>query len=66
MADNVGLDYTIKGNDLVITVDLTGDFGMSKSGKTVKVASSGGFEYFKNPSDPDKKYMFSLNVNKKP
>ena len=66
MGNNVGIDYTIKGTVLQISVDLTGDFGLSSSGKTIKVASSGGFEYFANPNDPDGKYMFSLNVNKKP
>ena len=50
--------YEIKNNKLTIVVDLTQDHGPSKSSKTNKDASSGGFCRL-----PDG-VMFSLNVNK--
>ena len=32
----------IKGNKLIIEVDITKDFGLSKSGKTIMIASTQG------------------------
>ena len=32
----------VEGNKLTITVDLTKDFGLSKSGKTIQIASTQG------------------------
>ncbi len=52
---------TVKGNMLTLTIDLTKNFGPSKSGKTVTVATSNGFQ--KVPTTDD--ISFSLNVNKK-
>ena len=37
------VETKIEKGKLVITVDLTKDFGLSKTGKTKIVASSGGF-----------------------
>lgn len=51
----------VKGNILTLTVDLTKEFGQSKSGKTTIIASSGG-----NAPVPDKHgIQFGLNVFKK-
>ena len=36
------VELEVKGSKLVITVDLTKDFGPSKSGKTTIVATTGG------------------------
>lgn len=34
----------VKGNNLVITIDITKDVGQSKSGKSQMVGSTGGFK----------------------
>lgn len=54
------VDYKVKDGKLVITVDLTKDYGPSKSGKTLTVASSGGFQKIEGTN-----IAFALNVNKK-
>ena len=36
------VEMTVKGNILTITADLSKDFGPSKSGKTIIIATSGG------------------------
>lgn len=36
------IDMTLNGDKLVITVDLTKDFGASKSGKSITIASTEG------------------------
>jgi len=36
------VDMKLNENQLVITIDLTKDFGMSKSGKSVTIASTEG------------------------
>ena len=59
MADNISV--AVKGNTLTLTIDLTKDFGKSKTGKTNTVASSGGFK----PVPEHDTISFSLNVNKK-
>lgn len=51
------VETKIEGNKLVITVDLTKDFGKSKSGKSTIVASTGG-----NVTLPDGKTKLGLNV----
>lgn len=48
----------VKGKQLVITVDLTQNFGKSKSGKTQIVASTGG-----NVSIPGAPEGFKLGLN---
>lgn len=53
----------IKGNKLTITVDITKNLGKSKSGKTVKVASTGGFQ---TVSGNGKNVLVNLNVNRYP
>ena len=60
IAAGEGVNYTVNGTKLVIEVDLTGNFGLSSSGKTITVASTNGFA--KLPGG----LMFSVNVNKKP
>ena len=52
----------VEGSKLVIEVDLTEDFGKSKSGKTVIVASSEGNISLPEPYDNIK---MGLNVYKK-
>jgi galactitol-specific phosphotransferase system IIB component len=47
-----------KNGILTIEIDLTKDFGKSKSGKTIVVASTGGFAPI-----PDWKEGFALNLN---
>lgn len=54
------IDYKIEGNKLLIEVDLDKDFGFSSSKKTVKVATSHGFQQL----DYGNGVGFSLNVNK--
>lgn len=51
---------TVKGNTLTITIDLSKDLGVSKSGKTHTVASTGGFVAI-----PGRKEILSLNCNRK-
>lgn len=36
------ISYEINGDDLIVTIDMSKDFGESKSGKTIIVASSEG------------------------
>ena len=36
------VQYTVSGNILTITVDLTKDFGTSKSGKSITIATTAG------------------------
>ena len=36
------IDMKLNGNQLVITVDISKDFGMSKSGKSITIASTEG------------------------
>ena len=52
----------IEGDKLIVEVDLTKDFGNSKSGKTVIVASSEGNASLPEPYDNIK---MGLNVYKK-
>ena len=47
-----------KGDKMLITVDLKKDFGLSKSGKTIIVASTGGNQEFEG-------VVVGLNVYKK-
>jgi hypothetical protein len=53
----------VKGKNLVITVDMTKDFGRSGSGKTVVIASTKGF---KNVAANGHSAMINLNVNRYP
>lgn len=58
-----GIKQTVQGNKLIIEVDLSQNFGPSKSGKTLNVACSGGFQ---KVTGVNENISFSLNVNKKP
>ena len=58
-AENV--DLSVTGDVLTITIDLKKDFGLSKSGKTTTVGSTGGFVAL--GSHPGT--VVSLNVNRK-
>lgn len=49
----------IEDNKLILEVDLNKEFGRSGTGKTIKVATSHGFE-----STESNGIAFSLNVNK--
>lgn len=48
---------TVDGDKLTIEIDLTKDFGLSKTGKTSVVASTGGF------AEVDGKPGLKLNLN---
>jgi hypothetical protein len=55
------IEMKLKGQQLVITVDLTKDFGMSKSGKSITIASTEG-----NISVPEHEDIkIGLNIYKK-
>ncbi len=55
------VEMTIEGDILVIKVDLSKDFGQSKSGKTIIVASTEG-----NATVPGRKEKIGLNVYRYP
>jgi hypothetical protein len=55
------INYVIDENELTITIDLTQNFGFSKSGKTQVIASTEGFLRF----DEIQGLMLNLNLNKK-
>ena len=55
------VEMTVEGNILIIKVDLTKDFGPSKSGKTIKVASTEG-----NVAVPERDEKIGLNVYRSP
>lgn len=48
---NIGknVEIEVDGKQMVITIDLTKDFGLSKSGKTTIVATSGGNQTIDTP-----------------
>ena len=60
MSSNVQVQ--VEGNKLILTVDLTKDFGPSKSGKTHIVATTNGFTKLAGGSHP--LISFGLNVIK--
>ena len=55
------IEMSLEGDTLIIKVDLTKDFGPSKSGKTIIVASTEG-----NVSIPDRDEKIGLNVYRYP
>ena len=55
------IEMSVEGDTLIIKVDLTKDFGPSKSGKTIIVASTEG-----NVSVPDRNEKIGLNVYRYP
>ena len=55
------VEMTVEGDTLVIKVDLTKDFGQSKSGKTIIVASTEG-----NATVPGRNEKIGLNVYRYP
>jgi hypothetical protein len=55
------VEMTVEENILIIKVDLSKDFGPSKSGKTIIVASTEG-----NASVPDRSERIGLNVYRYP
>ena len=55
------IKISVKGNALTIEVDLTKDFGPSKSGKTTVIASTEGTVKL----DGEKGIIIGVNVNKK-
>ena len=58
-ASNVAVE--VEGNIMTIKVDLTKDFGPSSTGKSRKIASTGGFMTV--PGAGNEKKFLSLNVN---
>lgn len=55
------VEMTVEGETLVIKVDLSRDFGKSKSGKTIIVASTEG-----NVSVPERNEKIGLNIYRYP
>jgi len=56
------VDMKLDGKTLTITVDITREFGLSSSGKSVIIASTEG-----NVSIPDKEEIkIGLNIYRKP
>lgn len=55
------IELTVKDNILTITIDLTKEFGRSKSGKTIVVASTLG-----NKSIPGTEISLGINAYKYP
>lgn len=56
------VEIMVDGTKLHLLVDLSKDFGLSKSGKTITVGSTNGFQ--KLPGQPD--LIVNLNVARKP
>ena len=54
------VEFSVKGNTLTITVDLSKEFGPSSSGKTIIIASTEG-----NLSLPGRNEVVGLNVYRK-
>ena len=55
------VEMTVEGETIIIKVDLNRDFGPSKSGKTIIIASTEG-----NVSVPDRDEKIGLNVYRSP
>ena len=55
------IKISVKGHALTIEVDLTKDFGLSRSGKTTVIASTEGTVKL----DGEKGIIIGVNVNKK-
>ncbi len=55
------IEMTVEGATLIIKVDLSKDFGPSKSGKTIIVASTEG-----NVTIPERDEKIGLNVYRYP
>jgi len=55
------IEMTVEGETLTIKVDLSKDFGKSKSGKTIIVASTEG-----NVSVPERDEKIGLNIYRYP
>lgn len=58
------VNATISGNTLTITIDLTKEFGPSKSGKTIVIASTEGNKALTHPGTGE--VMLGLNLYKYP
>ena len=54
------VDMKVNGDKFIITVDLTKEFGLSGSGKTIIIASTEG-----NVTIPDREEKVGLNVYRK-
>ena len=54
------VEFSVNGNTLTITVDLTKEFGPSSSGKTIIIASTEG-----NFRLPEREEVVGLNVYRK-
>ena len=63
MGTNIKYEIT-KANKLVIEIDLTQEFGLSKSEKTVRIASSEGNKRMYD--DKNNTFMLGLNCYKYP
>ena len=55
------VEMTVEGETLIIKIDLSKDFGQSKSGKTIIIASTEG-----NVSVPERNEKIGLNVYRYP
>jgi len=56
----INMKGTLKGKVLTLEIDLTKNYGPSKSGKTMTCASTGGFKKV-----PGTAHSINLNVNMK-
>jgi hypothetical protein len=56
------VEMAVEGSTLIIRVDLSQEFGPSKSGKTVIVASSEGNQTIPYKDEQGRNYKFGLNV----
>ena len=55
------VEWEVKDNNLIIEIDLTKDFGLSKSGKTITIASTRGNQKIEGTDA-----VIGLNVYKYP
>jgi len=55
------VEWEVKDNKLIIEIDLTKDFGLSKSGKTITIASTRGNQKIEGTDA-----VIGLNVYKYP
>jgi len=56
------VESKVTGSKLTIEIDLSQEFGRSKSGKTITIASTGGFQAVKGQDG----ISMNINVCKKP
>jgi hypothetical protein len=63
-AETKNIDAQIEGNTLILKIDLTKNYGLSSTGKSLTVASSGGFQAV--PGSPMPGLKMNVNVTLPP